>query len=197
MSCRFAALSVFLLLFHLAHARSVSFPSDVELPEIDGSAVDTCRFFFDPTPDYTTTTPISTTTTTTPITTTTTTTPIPTTTTTTPITTTTTTITKKQVVATTTTTTKKPAVQSPPRKPETKNTGTPVRPQPNIDSLLYYLMANSRGHWEPMGGLPHRGYDTSSESDESAETPLNRAGRTDKNRWKIGSFSSEDSSDES
>ncbi|XP_044040408.1 lysine-rich arabinogalactan protein 19-like [Siniperca chuatsi] len=142
MSCRSTALSVFFLLFgvqsiDLTHALPLSSLPGFDLPEIDGSAVDICRIF----PDATTAPPTTTTTTTT------TTAPI-TTTTTAPITT------RKQVV----TTTKKPAIQSPPRKPEIKKAGTPIRPQPApagpitdglsnpAARLLYYLLANSRGH---------------------------------------------------
>ncbi|XP_041821474.1 endochitinase A-like isoform X2 [Chelmon rostratus] len=128
--------------------------------------------------------------------------------------TTTTLVTRKQVVVTT----KKPTVQSPPRKPDTKHTRTPIRPQPapagpitdshsnSINSLLYYLLANSRQHAagplpgfnsfisQPIGGPPHRGYSTS-ESDELAATLLKRVGRREEKRWETGS--SEDSSDES
>ncbi|KAK9525058.1 hypothetical protein VZT92_017401 [Zoarces viviparus] len=183
MSCRSTALSVLFLLFlrvqsiHLTHARSVSSLPGFELPEIDGSPVDTCRMFFITTPAPATTT----TETTTPIT--------------------------KKVI----TTTKKPA---PPRKPETKNTGTPIRPRPApvgpiTNSLFYYLLANGRGHAAgslpgftrfispPMGRQPHKGYGVTSDSDESDAAPLKRAGRTNEKRRKIDSLSSEDSSDES
>ncbi|KAF3837527.1 hypothetical protein F7725_004991, partial [Dissostichus mawsoni] len=125
-----------------------SFPG-FEFPEIDGSAVDTCR----------------------------------------------------QVVATT----EKPAVQSKPRKPDTRNPGTPIRKQPAAPakpmyhSLLFHLLTNSRGSFisQPMGRLPPRGYGSSSDSSESRETLVKRAGRTNRNQRRRGSSSSEDSSDES
>ena len=118
-------------------------------------------------------------------------------------------------------TTKKPVVQSPPRKPETKNTGTPIRKLPvpggpitntlnnPAANILYYLLVNSRRHAagslpglnsfisKPIGGLPLGGDSSTSHSDELGATLLKRAGRTYGNRWKIGSFSSEDSSEES
>nr|XP_040038728.1 endochitinase A-like isoform X2 [Gasterosteus aculeatus aculeatus] len=176
---------------------------DLELPEIDGFPVDTCKILFN-TP--TTTTPTTTTETTTPTTTTETTTTTPTTTT---ETTTTTPRTMELVV-----TTKKPAVQEPPKEPETKNTRTPIRPRPApagpmTDSLLDYLLANGRGRAagpvpgfggfdsQPMGGLPHGGYGATSDSDESGASAEKRAGRPDGNRRDSGSSSSEDSSDES
>ncbi|XP_041821475.1 uncharacterized protein LOC121626838 isoform X3 [Chelmon rostratus] len=188
MPCRSAALSLFFILF--LRVRSISLNH-----EIDGSAVDPCRFFSDP--KSTTATAATTTATTTTTT-----------------ATTTTLVTRKQVVVTT----KKPTVQSPPRKPDTKHTRTPIRPQPapagpitdshsnSINSLLYYLLANSRQHAagplpgfnsfisQPIGGPPHRGYSTS-ESDELAATLLKRVGRREEKRWETGS--SEDSSDES
>lgn len=94
-------------------------------------------------------------------------------------------------------TTKKPAVKLPPRKPETKNTGTPIRPKPAPagpirGSLLDRLLAISRGH--ANGFLQGS---SSSDSDELTAALPKRVGRTNNNRWKIGSFSSEDSSDES
>nr|XP_046236162.1 protein let-653-like [Scatophagus argus] len=175
----------------LTHARSFSSPLPFELPEIDGSPVDTCRIFFVPSPDTTTTTTATATTATT-------------TTTAAPTTTTTRAITNKLLEATT----KKPAVQSQQKNPETKNTGTPIRPQPaptrpitdSHSNLLYYLLANSRRRGslpgfnsfvsQPMGGQPQGGGSTS-ESDELVK----RVGRKDEKRWKVGS--SEDSSDES
>lgn len=109
-------------------------------------------------------------------------------------------------------TTKKPAVNLPPKKPETKDTRTPIRPQPAPSrpiinshsnpaaSLLYHLLTNSRGHAAgPLPGfnsfLSHGGHGvSSSDSDEVLASPLKR---TVRNRWNIGLFSSEDSSDES
>lgn len=109
--------------------------------------------------------------------------------------------------------TEKSSVQTPPRTPESKDTGAQIRSQPkpagpitNSQSvvvaarLLAYLLANSRRHganslnsilFQPT--LPYPGYGVMSESDESAATLLKSPNR---NRWKIG-FSSEDSSDES
>ncbi|KAI9524470.1 hypothetical protein NQZ68_018153, partial [Dissostichus eleginoides] len=101
--------------------------------------------------------------------------------------------------------TKKPAVQSKPWKPDTRNPGTPIRKQPaapakRIDhSLLFHLLTNSRGSFisQPMGRLPPRGYGSSSDSSESRETLVKRAGRMNRNQRRTGSSSSEDSSDES
>ncbi len=115
----------------------------------------------------------------------------------------------QQVVVTTT----KQSVQSASSKPETRNTAAPIRPLPApagriTNSLLYYLLANSRRHAagflpginsfisQPKGGLPHRGQ-SSSDSDELAATLLRGVRRKEEIRWKIGSLSSEDSSDES
>ncbi|XP_034412842.1 cyclin-dependent kinase inhibitor 1C-like isoform X2 [Cyclopterus lumpus] len=215
MSCRSTAPAVSFLLFlflrvqsvHSTHARSVSSLSGFEPPEIDGYPVDICRIFVVPTP---TPAPVPTPAPApvpapVPV-------PVPVPATTTPTTTTeTTTPTTKKLVATT----KKPAAQTPRRKPETKNTGTPIRPQPApvrpiTDSLLHYLLANGRGRLpgfnsfisQPMGGRPHKGYSLTSDSDESDSDEsgaalVKRGGRTAENRWKISSFSSEDSSDES
>ncbi|XP_035802381.2 myb-like protein X isoform X2 [Amphiprion ocellaris] len=153
-------------------AWSASSLSGFEFPEIDGSAVDnTCRIYIitDATTTSTTTTATTTTTSST---------------TTSPIT--------RKVVETTT----KSVVQSPPKKPEPKDNGAPIRMQPaaggpNIDhrvvSLLYRLLANSRGHGagvQPIGRQPRGGQAASSDSDESVAA------------WKTGSVSS-DSSDES
>ncbi|XP_076581704.1 uncharacterized protein LOC143317435 [Chaetodon auriga] len=194
MPCSSSALPLFIILIlrvqsiSLNHARSFSLlPFD--LPEIDGSAVDICRIFSDSKPNTATTTAATTLTTTT--------------------------LTTRKVVATT----KKPAIQSPPRKPNTKHTDSPIRPLPApagsvtdshsnpINSLLYLLLASSKQHAagslpgfnslisQPIRGLPHRGYSTSSESDEFAAALLKRIGRREEKRWKMSS--SEDSSDES
>ncbi|XP_077962207.1 uncharacterized protein LOC120822847 isoform X2 [Gasterosteus aculeatus] len=221
MSWRSTSLSVSVLVLLLGlqstwtHARFVS-SFDLELPEIDGFPVDTCKILFN-TPTTTTPTTTTETTTTTPTTTTETTTTTPTTTTetttTTPTTTTETTTTTPRTMELVVTT-KKPAVQEPPKEPETKNTGTPIRPRPApagpmTDSLLDYLLANGRGRAagpvpgfggfdsQPMGGLPHGGYGATSDSDESGASAEKRAGRPDGNRRDSGSSSSEDSSDES
>ncbi|XP_008289063.1 eukaryotic translation initiation factor 4 gamma-like [Stegastes partitus] len=154
---RLAALSVvsFLHLLRLqSGASSDAWPasslSGFEFPEIDGSAVDTCRIYIvsDATMTSTSTTTTTTTTTTTPV-------------------------TRKQVVETT----KKPAVQPPPKKPEPKDTGAPIRTQPitnhHIVSLLHRLLANSRAHGagvQPIGRQPRRGQAMSSDSDESVAT---------------------------
>ncbi|KAL3050994.1 hypothetical protein OYC64_001299 [Pagothenia borchgrevinki] len=184
MSCRYLVL---LLLFLRVHSSYLtpdpydSFPG-FEFPEIDGSPVDPCRVIL-----LTTPAPETTAITNKPIIRTTTRTTKP--------------ITQKQVVATT----KKPAVQSQPRKPDTRNPGTPIRKQPAAPakpithSLLFHLLTNSRGSFisQPMGRLPPRGYGSSSDSSESRETLVKRAGRTNRNQWRTGSSSSEDSSDES
>ncbi|CAK6976836.1 protein let-653-like [Scomber scombrus] len=191
MSCRWTdLLSSFLLLtvqsIDLTHTRSFPSPLDFNLPEIDGSPVeDTCRIFPVNTPD--------------------------------PITTTTTTTSpnaRKPVV----TITKHPAVLLPPRKPGTKHTGTPIGKLPapggpftdrfNYPTvcLLYCVLVISRSHaanslpglkhFNPqlIGRLPLR-RDSTSHSDEIKTMLMKRAWRANDNRWKIGLFPSEDSSD--
>lgn len=76
------------------------------------------------------------------------------------------------------------------------NTVAPIKPQPapagpitnshsnSAVSFLHYLLTNNRGY-------------SSSDSDESAPTMFKSVRRTYSNRWKIGLFSSDDSSDES
>ncbi|XP_060887426.1 uncharacterized protein LOC132958538 [Labrus mixtus] len=188
MFCRFAALCVVFLLFHvrgqnvdLTHGRDLSSRWELDFPEIDGSAVDGCGIF----PETTAPPTISTTTTTK-----------------------TTPVTRKVV-----TTTKKPAVRSTPRKPVTRSNGPPIRPQPapsgpitNRHSnpslrLLHYLLTNGRRHQagslpgfksriaQPIGGR------SSSESDELPSTLRNRARGAERKVWKMGSSSSADSSD--
>lgn len=87
------------------------------------------------------------------------------------------------------TTTKKPSVKPPLKKPQTKDAGVPVRiqpaaviPIPNSQSnaalrILYYLLANRQ-----------RQIGRSQMASRSAKSSAT---------WKAGSFSSEDSSDES
>ncbi|KAM7366590.1 hypothetical protein PAMP_016021 [Pampus punctatissimus] len=186
MPCKLTAL--FVCFFLLLRVRSIdliltqSFPSlsDFDLPEIDGSAVDDiCRTFTVPTPE-----PITTTTTTTS---------------------TTSPITRKVV-----TTTKKPAARTTLKKPQRQSPGTPIRKQPAPGQpitnpaarLLYHLLVNSRGKAGlnsfmslPIGGLPLGGDSTSSQSDELMATLLRRSGRTNRNRWRIGVFSSDSSDD--
>ncbi|XP_041634884.1 nucleolar and spindle-associated protein 1-B-like isoform X2 [Cheilinus undulatus] len=177
---RFAALSlIFLLLLvqgrnlNLTDVQYFSSPWEFGFPEIDGSPVNTCGIPSASTLDITTTTTVSTTTTTK-----------------------TTPVTRKVV-----TTIKKPTIQSSPRKAQTRKNVTPIRPMPAPSApitnrhsnpslnLLYQLLTNSRRHQggstlrfrnlssQPMGGRPHRGQ------------------RAERKRWKMGSSSSEDSSD--
>ncbi|KAK2899644.1 hypothetical protein Q8A73_012773 [Channa argus] len=91
----------------------------------------------------------------------------------------------------------------PPRKPPTKDTGTPIEPQPAppgpIDNsqselaarlLTYLYLPYLRNYLfsKPIAGLPQ------SDSDESALTWFKN---TNRNRWQKGLTSSDDSSDES
>lgn len=79
------------------------------------------------------------------------------------------------------TTTEEPAVQTPPPAAAAGHFNAAV-------NLLDQLLANSRGHavgFQPIGRPSLRAYGVTSDSDESAPT------------WTLGSFSSEDSSDES